>query len=258
MNKALDKASSRPAQISPEEWETRVNLAACYRLVHHYGWTDMIYTHISARVPGKEDHFLINPLGYMFDEVCASNLVKIDLEGNNVDAVNKTTPINRAGFVIHSAVHAARHDVQCVMHTHTPAGMAISMLKCGLQPLSQHAQFFHGAVGYHGYEGIALDTDERQRLVKDLGDKPVMILYNHGLLATGETIGAAFSWMFHLEKACQAQLLAMGTGQELVMPPEAVSAKTRQQASGAATSLTRAEWPALLRMVERIDPSYKD
>jgi ribulose-5-phosphate 4-epimerase/fuculose-1-phosphate aldolase len=257
MNKAVE-SKARPAHYSAEEWETRVNLAACYRLVHHYGWTDMIYTHISARVPGKDEHFLINPLGYMFDEVCASNLVKIDLEGNNVDAVNKTTPINYAGFVIHSAVHAARHDVQCVIHTHTVSGMAISMLKDGLLPLSQHGQQFYGAVGYHGYEGIALDVDERERLVKDLGDKPVMILYNHGLLTTGETIAKAFGWMFHLEKACQAQLLAMGTGKELVVPPDAVSRKVREQVSGPATSVSGAEWPALLRMVERIDPSYKE
>ena len=256
MNKPLASQQVRRANISPEEWDARVSLAACYRLVHHYGWTDMIYTHISARVPGTHDHFLINPLGYMFDEVCASNLVKIDLEGNNVDGTG--VEVNQAGFVIHSAVHAARHDVDCVIHTHTTAGMAISMLKCGLLPLSQHGQFFHGAVAYHGYEGIALDTDERERLVADLGDKEVMILYNHGLLVTGSTIGKAFHSMFHLQKACEAQLMAMGTGRELVMPPEPVSVRTREQVSGPASSLTRAEWPALLRMIDRIDPSYKD
>jgi ribulose-5-phosphate 4-epimerase/fuculose-1-phosphate aldolase len=256
MNKPLDQHSTRPSHISEVEWDTRVTLAACYRLVNHYGWTDMIYTHISARVPGKEEHFLINPLGWMYDEVCASNLVKIDLDGKNVDGTN--TRVNQAGFVIHSAVHSARPDVQCVIHTHTPAGMAVSMMKCGLQPLSQHAQFFHGAVAYHGYEGIALETDERTRLVADLGDKPVMILHNHGLLVTGETIPAAFSSLFTLERACAAQVLAMRTGQELVYPPEEVSRKTRQQATGPATSLSRAEWPALLRLVERLDPSYKN
>ncbi len=255
MNKPVESQSARPAHISPEEWDTRVTLAACYRLVNHYGWTDLIYTHISARVPGNEEHFLINPLGWMYDEICASNLVKIDLDGKNVDGSN--TRVNQAGFVIHSAVHSARPDVQCVIHTHTPAGMAVSMLKCGLQPLSQHAQFFHGAVAYHGYEGIALDTDERVRLVKDLGDKPVMILRNHGLLVTGETIPAAFSSLFTLERACQAQMLAMGTDQELVYPPEEVSKKTRAQATGQATDLSRAEWPALLRLLERIDPDYK-
>lgn len=256
MNKAIEREHARPAHISQEEWDTRVTLAACYRLVNHFGWTDLIYTHISARVPGKEEHFLINPLGWMYDEICASNLVKIDLDGNNVDGTS--TRVNRAGFVIHSAVHSARPDVQCVIHTHTPAGMAVSMLKCGLLPLSQHAQFFYGAVAYHGYEGIALDTDERSRLVADLGDKPVMILHNHGLLVTGETIPAAFSSLFTLERACQAQMMAMNTNQALVYPPEAVSLKTRKQASGPATSLSLAEWPALLRLVDRIDPSYRN
>jgi len=256
MNKPMEQQTARPAHISQAEWDTRVTLAACYRLVNHYGWTDMIYTHISARVPGKEEHFLINPLGWMYDEVCASNLVKIDLDGRNVDGTN--TRVNQAGFVIHSAVHSARPDVQCVIHTHSPAGMAVSMLKCGLQPLSQHAQFFYGAVAYHGYEGIALDTDERSRLVADLGDKPVMILHNHGLLVTGETIPAAFSSLFTLERACLAQMMAMNTNQELVYPPESVSIKTRKQASGPATSLSLAEWPALLRLVDRIDPSYKN
>jgi ribulose-5-phosphate 4-epimerase/fuculose-1-phosphate aldolase len=253
MNEAVQP--TRPAKFSEEEWNVRVDLAAAYRLIHHYGMTDLIYTHISARVPGKEEHFLINPMGWMFDEVTASSLVKIDLEGNNVDGTN--TPINYAGFVIHSAVHAARHDVQCVLHTHTPAGMAISMLKCGLQPLSQHAQMFYGAIAYHGYEGIALDTDERRRLVADLGDKPVMILRNHGLLTAGATVGHAFSYMYHLEKACQAQLLAMGAGQEIVTPPEEVSRKTRAQVLSPKTSVGRQEWPALLRMLDRIDGSYR-
>ena len=200
MNQPLDQKNARPAHISAEEWDTRITLAACYRLVHHYRWTDLIYTHISARVPGKEEHFLINPLGWMYDEICASNLVKIDLDGKNVDGT--TTRVNQAGFVIHSAVHSARPDVQCVIHTHTAAGIAVSMMKCGLLPLSQHAQFFYGAVAYHGYEGIALDTDERQRLIADLGDKPVMILHNHGLLVTGETIPLAFSNLHTLERAC--------------------------------------------------------
>jgi ribulose-5-phosphate 4-epimerase/fuculose-1-phosphate aldolase len=253
MNEAVKQ--QRPAKYTQEEWDTRVDLAAAYRLIHHYGMTDLIYTHISARVPGKEEHFLINPMGWMFDEVTASSLVKIDLEGNNVEGTN--TPINYAGFVIHSAVHAARHDVQCVLHTHTPAGMAISMLKGGLQPLSQHAQMFYGAIAYHGYEGIALDTDERKRLVADLGDKPVMILRNHGLLTAGATVGHAFSYMYHLEKACQAQLLAMGTGQEIVTPPEEVSQKTRAQVLSPKTSVGRQEWPALLRMLDRMDPSYR-
>ncbi len=230
------------------EREVREQLAACYRLVHHYGWTDLVYTHISARVPGPEEHFLLNPLGFMFNEVTASNLVKIDLEGNNVGA--SPHPVNKAGFVIHSAVHAARPDVQCVIHLHTPAGMAISMMKCGLLPLSQHAQMFYGRIGYHQYEGIAIDTDERKRLVRDLGDKPVMILKNHGTLVAGATIPQAFSFMFHLEKACQAQLAAMSTGQELELPPEEASIRTRDLVVRPDSPVGHAEWPALMRMLD--------
>jgi ribulose-5-phosphate 4-epimerase/fuculose-1-phosphate aldolase len=238
------------------ERQVREQLAACYRLVHHYGWTDLVYTHISARVPGPEEHFLLNPLGFLFNEVTASNLVKIDLEGNNVG--ESPHPVNKAGFVIHSAVHAARPDVQCVIHLHTPAGMAISMMKCGLLPLSQHAQMFYGRIGYHQYEGIAVDTDERKRLVCDLGDKPVMILRNHGTLVAGATIPQAFSFMFHLEKACQAQLAAMSTGQELELPPEEASIRTRDLVVRPDSPVGRAEWPALMRMLDAIDPSYKN
>jgi ribulose-5-phosphate 4-epimerase/fuculose-1-phosphate aldolase len=238
------------------EREVREQLAACYRLVHHYGWTDLVYTHISARVPGPEEHFLLNPLGFMFNEVTASNLVKIDLDGNNVGA--SPHPVNKAGFVIHSAVHAARPDVQCVIHLHTPAGMAISMMKCGLLPLSQHAQMFYGRIGYHQYEGIAIDLDERKRLVRDLGDKPVMILRNHGTLVAGATIPQAFSFMFHLEKACQAQLAAMATGQELELPPEEASIRTRDLVVRSDSPVGRAEWPALMRMLDGIDRSYKN
>ncbi|HVL36527.1 MAG TPA: class II aldolase/adducin family protein [Burkholderiales bacterium] len=237
------------------ERDVRVQLAACYRLVHHFGWTDLVYTHISARVPGPEEHFLLNPLGYLFNEVTASNLVRIDLEGNNVGASPHS--INKAGFVIHSAVHAARPDVQCVIHLHTPAGMAVSMMKCGLLPLSQHAQLFHGRVGYHDYEGIALDLDERRRLVRDLGDKPVMILRNHGTLVAAGTIPLAFSLMFHLEKACQAQLAAMATGQELVLPAREASERTAALAFRDDSPIGRAEWPALERLLEGLDPSYR-
>lgn len=256
MNKAVDTPSARPAHISPEEWEVRVNLAACYRAVNHFRWTDLIYTHISARVPGKEEHFLLNPLGWMYDEICASNLVKIDLNGNNVDGTG--VKVNKAGFVIHSAVHAARPDIQCVIHTHTAAGIAVSAMKCGLLPLSQHAQFFYGAVAYHSYEGIALDTDERSRLVADLGDKTVMILRNHGLLVAGTSIQHAFSQLVTLERACEAQVRAMASGAELNIPPEEVSKRTRAQATGQTTELQLAEWPAVLRMVDRLDPSYKN
>jgi ribulose-5-phosphate 4-epimerase/fuculose-1-phosphate aldolase len=239
----------------PSERDIREQLAACYRLVHHYGWTDLVYTHISARVPGPDERFLLNPLGFMFNEVTASNLVKIDQEGNNVGS--SPHPINKAGFVIHSAVHAARPDVQCVIHLHTHAGMAISMMKCGLLPLSQHAQMFYGRIAYHDYEGIAIDLDERKRLQRDLGDKPVMILRNHGTLVAGATVAQAFSLMFHLEKACQAQLAAMASGQELVLPPEEASIRTRDLVFREDSPVGRAEWPALMRMLDGIDPSYK-
>ena len=267
------------ARVSAAEWQARVDLAACYRLVAHHGWTDLVFTHISARVPGAPEdgapsmrdaqeggqragrpgpaeHFLLNPFGHLFDEVTASSLVKVDLDGRIVD----DTPyeIHPAGFVIHSAVHAARPDVNCVIHTHTEAGMAISALECGLLPLTQHAQLFHGRVGYHDYEGLATDIDERQRLVADLGDKPVMILRNHGLLVTGRTVPEAFSLMHHLEKACAAQLAAMATGAKLTLPTAVVSAKTARQGMAPDTPIGKREWPGLLRLLDRIDPSYRD
>jgi ribulose-5-phosphate 4-epimerase/fuculose-1-phosphate aldolase len=232
----------RSSNISAEEWEVRVALAACYRLVHLSGWTDLVFTHISARVPGTEEHFLLNPFGYAFDEVTASNLVRI----------------HKAGFVIHSAVHGARADAGCVIHTHSIAGMAVSMLKDGLLPLSQHAQFFYGRLGYHDYEGLALELDERQRLVRDLGPHPAMILRNHGLLVVGHDAPEAFSILHHLEKACQAQLAAQATGAAINFPDEAVSRKTAAQGFGSeGAPFGEVEWPAMLRRLDRIDPSYK-
>jgi ribulose-5-phosphate 4-epimerase/fuculose-1-phosphate aldolase len=249
-------ASPVRARVSDAEWQVRVDLAACYRLVAHHGWTDLVFTHISARVPGPTEHFLLNPFGHLFDEVTASSLVKVDLDGKIVDE----TPydIHPAGFVIHSAVHAARPDVTCVIHTHTQAGMAISALECGLLPLTQHAQLFHGRLGYHAYEGLATDLDERKRLVADLGDKPAMILRNHGLLIAGRTVPEAFSLMHHLEKACAAQLAAMATGAKLTFPPEPVVAKTARQGAAPDTPIGKREWPGLLRMLDRLDPSYRD
>lgn len=255
----------KPRSISPAEREARVNLAACYRLAARYGWTDLIYTHISARVPGDEEHYLLNPFGHMFDEITASSLVKVDLDGNKVDG--SPHRIHRAGFVIHSAIHAARPDAACVIHSHTRAGMALSMLKCGLLPLSQHAMLFHGKVAYHDSEGIALDLDERARLAKDLGDKPVMILRNHGTLIAGATVAQAFSMMWHLEKAMQSQMDALASGKKLVVPSKRVAEATAQRGFTDAhvaeygeddNPLGRLEWPALLRMLDRIDPSYRD
>jgi len=258
-------ASKAPSRMSDAEREARVNLAACYRLVAHYGWSDLIYTHISLRVPGTEDHYLLNPFGFMFDEITTSSLIKIDLEGNLVEP--SPHRIHRAGFVIHSAIHAARPDAHCVIHSHTRAGMAVSMMKRGLMPLSQHAMLFYGKVAYHDSEGFALDLDERKRLADDMGDKPVMILRNHGTLVAGETVGQAFSMMWHLEKAMQAQVDALASGLTLTMPSKDVAkaiakrgfsnAKIAEYTDGA-SPLGRLEWPGLLRMLDRIDPSFRD
>jgi ribulose-5-phosphate 4-epimerase/fuculose-1-phosphate aldolase len=258
-----DLANRADAAIT--ERQTRVDLAALYRAAAHFGWTDLIYTHISARVPGSAEHYLINPFGLMFNEVTASNLVKIDLDGNVVTP----TPhrVHRAGFVIHSAVHAARPDVACVIHSHTRAGMAVSMMQDGLLPLSQHAMLFHGKVAYHGSEGLALDLDERRRLADDLGDKPVMILRNHGTLVAGSTIAETFSMMWHLERAMQAQVDALASGAKLTMPSAEVAELTARQGFTSAVvegytdgmnPLGRLEWPALLRMLDRLDSSYRD
>ncbi len=257
-------SSTTPAHMVPGEWQARQDLAACYRLHAHYGWTDLVYTHISARVPGPDDHFLINPFGLMFDEVTASNLVKIDLDGNVLSPTEHT--IHRAGFVIHSAVHAARPDAQCVIHAHTRAGMAVSAMECGLLPLTQHAMLFHGRVAYHDSEGLANNIAERDRLAHDLGDKQVLILRNHGTLVTGRTVAQAFSMMWHLECALRAQVDAMASGQKLTMPSEALAQRIsaasfnepgERRSNGTINPMGFREWPALLRMLDRIDPTYK-
>src|SRR6188768_1240147 len=212
---SLLKIPSMRQRVSPDEWAARCDLAACYRLVHHFALDDLVYNHISARVPGEEGHFLINAYGMTYDEITASSLVKIDFDGNVVQDSGTGLGINRAGFVIHSAVHRGRPDVACVIHTHTPAGMAVSAMECGLLPLTQNAMYFAG-LGYHDYEGPAVDLDEQKRLVKDLGTNEAMILRNHGLLAVGATIPEAFITMYWLDRACQAQVYAMNT--KLRMP----------------------------------------
>lgn len=252
----LDTGRHREETTVDDEWHTRVDLAACYRLVAHFGWTDLVYTHLSASVPGADDHFLLNPFGWGFDEVTASSLVKIDLEGNPVGEPEHD--IHRAGFVIHSAVHAGRPDAKAVLHTHSIAGMAVSAMKCGLLPITQHGQLFFEHVAYHEYEGLAVDTDERARLVADLGDKPVMILRNHGLLVVGETIAQAFSRLFHLEKACAAQVAALSSREEIGFPDPEVSRKTAGMGMGEHSPLGKHEWPALLRLLDRKDPSFRD
>jgi ribulose-5-phosphate 4-epimerase/fuculose-1-phosphate aldolase len=244
------------APMSEAEWQVRCDLAACYRLAYRNGWDDLVYTHISAAVPDPEHHFLVNPFGLAFDEITASNLVKVDLEGAIIG--DTAHGINAAGFVIHSAVHAARADVGCVMHLHTESGMALSMLACGLRPISQHAMRFYDRIAYHDFEGLALDADEKTRLVADLGpSNKAMILRNHGLLTCGATVAEAYVEMFYLEKSAVAQLKAMATGERLVEPPQAVCEKSAKQFAGDSMRSGDREWPSLIRRLDREDPGYK-
>ena len=238
----------------------RVRLAAAYRIADHLGWSELIYTHISLRVPGPEHHFLINPYGLRFDEVTASNLVKIDLDGNPVGA--SAYKANEAGFVIHGAVHMARDDAQCVFHTHTLAGMAVSAQACGLLPVHMYSHNFHGKVGYHEFEGPAMNLGERERLVASLGQHPVLILRNHGLLTVGRTVPEALLLMWRLERACQIQLAAQAGG-ALHLPPEEVCAQSARMGDEfltdrGAVALGELEFAALERIIERKDPSYRD
>jgi len=254
---ASAKPSSIRDQVTAEEWHARVDLAAAYRLVALYGWDDLIFTHISARVPGGEHYFLLNPYGMMFEEVTASSLVKIDLEGRKV--MESPYAINSAGFTIHSAVHAAREDALCVMHLHTDYGIAVSAQKEGLRPISQQAMFPLASLAYHDYEGLALNEEEKPRLVSDLGNKNNLILRNHGLLTIGKTAAEAFLSMYILERACRIQILAQAGGGELHLVPEPIIGLTAKQLSavtvGQGAELT---WPGLLRKLDRIDPTYRD
>ena len=244
-------------QVSADEWQARVDLAALYRLTALYKWDDLVYTHISMRVPGPEHHFLINPYGFLFEEITASSLVKIDLQGNKV--MDSPHPINPAGFTIHSAVHEAREDAMCVYHTHTLYGVAVSAQKNGLLPISQQSLFPLSSLGYHDYEGVALNDEEKPRLVADLGTNNALILRNHGLLTVGKTGADAFQMMYILEAACRAQILAQSGGGELVMIPtpilQGIKAQAAQVMKGLGGNLV---WPGLLRKLERTDPSYKE
>ena len=256
MNTAA-KAFSVRDNVSAEEWQVRVDLAACYRLVAMYGWDDLVFTHISARVPGPEEHFLINAYGLMFEEMTASNLVKVDLGGNIV--METPYPINPAGFTIHSAVHEARQDVACVLHTHTRAGVAVSAQAGGLLPISQVSLFPLMSIGYHDYEGIALNADEKPRLVADLGGNNCLILRNHGLLAVAPTIADAFLVMYALETACQTQLLAQSAGTELIQIDPAILKGIASQAREVTRGLGgQLAWPGLLRKLERQDGSFRE
>lgn len=243
-------------QVSEEEWQARINLAACYRIVAHYGWDDLIFTHISARVPGPEHHFLINPYGMMFDEVTASSLVKVNLQGNKV--MDSEYGINPAGFTIHSAVHEAREDATCVIHLHTNAGIALSALEEGLQPYSQHSLFALSSLSYHDYEGVALNPDEKTRLVADLGETNFMILRNHGLLTCADNIADAFLYMFILQRSCEIQLQAQATGRPLIEIPKQILAGIQAQAKEVTRSAGGGlAWPGILRKLDRENPGYE-
>lgn len=248
-----------PQGCSREEWQTRVELAAIYRLVHHYGWTSQVYNHITARIPGTE-HLLINAFGLSYDEIRASNLVKIDANGNKLD--DSPFPVNAAGYTIHSAIHSARKDLQCVLHTHSPNAVSLSAIEGGFIPINQEGCQFHGRVGYHEYEGIALDLDERKRLIDDLGpENHTLVLYNHGVIVCGPSVTWAWVRLYHFETCAGIQLRAMATGQPLKRLPEEVMLKTRHQFEGgdaqAGAAVRHPEWPAALRMLDRIDPSWR-
>ena len=240
--------------VSPEEWEVRVDLAAAYRLCHHDGVTDRINQHISARVPGTDGHFLLNPIGLLFDEVTASNLVKIDREGNKVD--NNPYDVNPAGYIIHSAVLDARPDVNCVLHHHTLASIAVSALEEGVIPISQHSMQFYNRVGYHDYEGFALDKDERSRLAASLGPHRVMFLRNHGILVAGRTVAEAYIVMDDLEKSCKAQLMAQATGKKIHLPPSEVCEFTARQFETQGRPRGELEYEAMMRMLDREGVAY--
>jgi ribulose-5-phosphate 4-epimerase/fuculose-1-phosphate aldolase len=237
------------------EWQTRVDLAACYRLCALYGWADGIYTHISAAVPGEPGHYLINAFGLCFDEVTASNLVKVDGAGNVIGAL--PAPVNRSGFRLHAAVHEARPDAACVMHLHNVAGIAVGMQRDGLLPLSPYALRFHGELAYHDYEGIAMTLDEQARLVDNLGHRPAMLLRNHGSLTVGRTIAEAFVLMETLDRACEAQLRAQAAGVPLVQPPAAMCTTAHAQLVGDGSPEGVLEWPSLLRRLDAASPRYR-
>jgi ribulose-5-phosphate 4-epimerase/fuculose-1-phosphate aldolase len=238
------------------ERDLRIDLAACYRLVASFGWDDLVFTHISARLPGDAHHFLINPYGMLFGEITASSLVKIDLAGEKVEP--SAYPINPAGFVIHSAIHAARPDVTCVLHVHTPAGVAVAAQKGGLLPISQQATIALASIAYHDYEGIALRDDEKPRLVRDLGDAACLVLRNHGLLTVGPSIADAFLNMYNLQRACEVQLLAQSGGAELVhVDPRIITGAKASVREATKNQFGALAWPGLLRRLDREDPTYK-
>ncbi|MFT3815134.1 MAG: class II aldolase/adducin family protein [Acidovorax sp.] len=240
--------------VSAEEWQLRVDLAACYRLVAMYGWSDLVFTHISARIPGPEHHFLINPYGMLFDEITASSLVKVDMECNKL--IDSPYPVNPAGFTIHSCIHAAREDVQCVLHTHSRAGVAVSAQKCGVLPISQQSTFVLSSLSYHDYEGVALREDEQPRLVADMGTSNFLMLRNHGLLTVGKSVADAFMNMYTFENTCRIQIDAQAGGELVTVDPrilDGLSQVMKTVTKGMGADLA---WPALLRRLDRENPGY--
>ncbi len=247
--------SAIQSQVSPEEWAIRCDLAACYRLVAMYGWSDLVFTHISAKLPGPEHHFLINPYGLMFDEITASSLVKVDKDCNKV--IDSPYPVNPAGFVIHSAVHEAREDAGCVLHTHTRAGVAVSAQAAGVLPISQQSTFVLGSLAYHGYQGVAFRPEEKPSLQADLGHANYLMLRNHGLLTVGKTIADAFLHMYVFESTCQIQISAQAGGPLTQVEPsivQGVAQAMKVQTGGIGGAFV---WPSLIRKLERTDTSYK-
>jgi ribulose-5-phosphate 4-epimerase/fuculose-1-phosphate aldolase len=241
-------------RVSAEEWKLRTDLAACYRLVALHGWSDLIFTHISARIPGPDHHFLINPYGMMFDEITASSLIKIDQHCNKLS--DSPYPVNPAGFIIHGCIHAARQDIGCVLHTHTRAGVAVSAQRQGILPISQQSTFVLSSLAYHDYEGVAVRDDEKPRLQSDLGAATFLVLRNHGLLTVGASVADAFLAMYALETTCQIQLAAQSGGGELVRIGQEVidGIGCALEIQGVGGDLV---WPALLRKLDRIDPGYR-
>ena len=252
----MNNTPSASSSIEADEMQLRRDLAALYRTVALFGWDDLLSTHISVRLPGPDHHFLLNPLGLLFEEITASSLVRVDLEGNVLEA--RKVKVNPAGFTIHSAIHAARPDAACVMHLHTTPGVAVSSQAQGLLPSNQIAMLLNGRVAYHDYEGVALNLDERERLVRDLGDKPAMILRNHGTLAVGKSVGDAFQTMYFLERACAIQIAAQAGGAALNIPGADVQDLVTKQVASFGDIADRLLWPAMVRKLDRIDRSYRN
>jgi ribulose-5-phosphate 4-epimerase/fuculose-1-phosphate aldolase len=247
--------SSLEQTVSPEEWKLRVDLAACYRLVAAYGWSDLVFTHISARIPGPEHHFLINPYGLMFDEITASSLVKVDQDCNKLSA--SPFPVNPAGFTIHSCIHAVREDAGCVLHTHSRAGVAVSAQRCGVLPISQQSTFVLASLAYHDYEGVALRDDEKPRLQADLGNANFLMLRNHGLLVVGKSIPEAFLQMYTFESTCRIQIDAQAGGELVHVDPRILTGLAQVMKTVTTGLGGDLAWPALLRKLDRIDASYR-